>query len=244
MPQRPTDDVVRATMTDHYIQRRIPRDLPVKIEEPSEPYIGPFRFYFPDDQEDLYMGLALSRGANVPAGVEQLAALTEPDEFDSVGPLYYLASGYQSLGRTSDAIRAYRRVLDVDSGYTEARYNMAIALIDQRNMAAAISELEEVLRQDPGFADAHIALARAKGARLSRPMSTFDQILLIETVRQHNLSALEIDPFHLVALNQLGLLEIEFERPDEATAYFERALAIDPTNETARTNLDRLRRQN
>ena len=177
------------------------------------------------------------------AGVEQLAVMTQSADFDSIPPLYYLASGYQSLGRTSEAIREYRRVLDLDSDYTEARYNLGIAMIEQGTMVAAITELEEVLRQDPGFAEAHIALARAKGARLSRPMSTFDQILLFESVRQHYLSAVEIDPFHLVALNNLGLLEIEFDRPDEATAYFERALAIDPTNATARTNLDRLRRQ-
>jgi Tfp pilus assembly protein PilF len=75
-------------------------------------------------------------------------------------------------------------------------------------------------------------------------MSRIAQILLIESVRQHNLSALEIDPFHLVALNNLGLLEIEFERQDQATEYFERALAVDPTNQTVRTSLDRLRRQN
>ena len=244
MPQRPTDDVIRATMTDHYIQRRTPSNLPTETREPTEPYTGPLRFYFPDDQEDLYMGLALSRGADVPAGVEQLAALTQPDEFDSVGPLYYLASGYQSLGRTSDAIRAYLRVLDVDSGYTEARYNMGIALIEQGNMAAAIPEFEEVLRQDPGVADAHIALARARGERLAGPMLRLDQLLLIDTVRQHNLSALEIDPYHTVALNNLGLLEIEFDRLEEAAEYFERALAVDPTNETALTNLDRIRGQN
>ena len=75
-------------------------------------------------------------------------------------------------------------------------------------------------------------------------MSRIAQILLIESVRHHNLSALEIDPFHLVALNNLGLLEIEFERQDQATEYFERALAVDPTNQTVRTSLDRLRRQN
>jgi Tfp pilus assembly protein PilF len=40
------------------------------------------------------------------------------------------------------------------------------------------------------------------------------------------------------------LLEIEFERQDQATEYFERALAVDPTNQTVRTSLDRLRRQN
>ena len=244
MPQRRTDDVVAATMTDHYIQRRVPEGLLAERSEPTEPYTGPLRFYFPDDEEDLYMGLALSRGADVLAGVEQLAAMTRPDGFDSITPLYYLASGYQSLGRTSDAIREYRRVLALESGFTEARYNLGVAMIEQGTMVAAIVELEEVMRQDPGFADAHIALARAKGDRLGRPMSRIEQILLFETVRQHNLSALEIDPFHLAALNNLGLLEIEFERSDEATAYFERALAVDPTNQTARTNLDRLRRRN
>ena len=121
---------------------------------------------------------------------------------------------------------------------------MAIALIEQRNMAAAIPELEEVLRQDPGFADAHIALARARGERLAGPMPRLDQLLLIDTVRRHNLSALEIDPYHIVALNNLGLLEIEFDRLGEAAEYFERALAVDPTNETARTNLNRIRDQN
>lgn len=242
MPQRRTHDVVRATMTDHYIQRRIPSDLMTEREEPTKPYTGPLRFYFPDDQEDLYMALALARGADVPAGVEQLAALTE--ELGFVSTLYYLASGYQNLGRTSDAIRTYERVLDLDSSYTEARYNLGIALIEQGNMATAISELEEVLRQDPGYADAHLALAQAKGQRLARPMSRLDQLVLIETVRRHNLSALEINPHHTVALNNLGLLEIEFERLEEASQYFERTLAFDPTNETAQSNLDRIRNQN
>ncbi len=244
MPERRTHDVVRATMTDHYIQRRRPSGLLTGREEPTEFYTGPLRFYLPDDQEDLYMGLALSRGADVPAGVGQLAALTQADEYDSVSPLYYLASGHQSLGRPSDAIRAYRRVLEIDSGFTEARYNLAIALIEQGNTAAAVPELEEVLRQDSGFADAHIALARARGERLSGPMSRLDHLVLIETVRRHNLSALEIDPYHTVALNNLGLLEIEFDRLEEAAEYFERALAVDPNNETARTNLDRISPQN
>lgn len=54
---------------------------------------------------------------------------------------------------------------------------------------------------------------------------------------------LKLEPRHFGALSGLGLVEVQLDRPEEALAAFERALAIDPHLDTARSNAEQLRQQ-
>jgi tetratricopeptide (TPR) repeat protein len=55
--------------------------------------------------------------------------------------------------------------------------------------------------------------------------------------------ALKLEPRHFGALSGLGLVDIQLDRPDDALAAFEKALAIDPHLDAARSNAEQLRQQ-
>ena len=52
--------------------------------------------------------------------------------------------------------------------------------------------------------------------------------------------ALEADPYFVKAWNNLGILDAQSQRFEDARRRFERILAIDPGHTQARTNLRRL----
>lgn len=62
--------------------------------------------------------------------------------------------------------------------------------------------------------------------------------LAVESYRR----ALEMDPLSALTLNNLGTLAAADGRSSEAIALFDRVLAIDPNDSTARSMLDRLQR--
>jgi tetratricopeptide (TPR) repeat protein len=54
---------------------------------------------------------------------------------------------------------------------------------------------------------------------------------------------LKLEPRHFGALSGLGLVEVQLDRLEEALAAFEKALAIDPHLDSARSNAEQLRQQ-
>jgi tetratricopeptide (TPR) repeat protein len=55
--------------------------------------------------------------------------------------------------------------------------------------------------------------------------------------------ALKLEPRHFGALSGLGLVDVQLDRPDDALAAFEKALALDPHLDAARSNAEQLRQQ-
>lgn len=235
MPQRRTDDVIHVVMTDHYIQRK-PRAnlLSPRAERSGEDYRGSLSFYFPEQGNDLELGLALVRGPDVRRGIELLERTIVRDRLRAVEPFYNLAFGYQSTGQLDRAVENYRRALQIDPPYSEARYNLGASLLAKHEIAKAIEEFNELIRRQPEFTDAYVARA---AARLQAQRSITPKIL--EEARQDNLQALRLNPIHTVALNNLGLLALQQRRFSEAESYFRQVLAIQPDNPTALRNIPR-----
>jgi tetratricopeptide (TPR) repeat protein len=228
MPQRKTQDVIHVSMTDHYIQRVFTPAAPPQAERKGEEYRGPLSFYFPEQRNDLDLGLALIRGPDIRRGIQ----LLEKESADTVEKMYNLAVGYQSLGQLDRAIENYRRALRLDPGYSEAFYNLGSALMSKGAFSDAIEVFDSLLARDPDFADAYVARAasRLQAARELTPD-------VLERARQDNLKAVRLEPLHVVGLNNLGLLALQQRRLPEAQSYFRQVLAIQPGNRIALQNI-------
>ena len=230
MPRRKTQDVVHVSMTDHYIQRVVSPAAPPQAERKREEYRGPLSFYFPEQRNDLDLGLALIRGPDIRRGIQ----LLEKESADTVERMYNLAVGYQVLGQLDRAIEHYRRSLRLDPRYSEAAYNLGSALMSKRAFSDAIKVFDSLLARDPDFADAYVARATSK-LQAARELTPD----VLESARQDNLKAVRLEPLHVVGLNNLGLLALQQRRLPEAQSYFRRVLAIQPDNRIALQNINR-----
>ncbi len=231
MPKRRTQDIVHVVLTDHNIQRRPGQNLLEPLEERHDrKYDGELDFYFTEQQDDLHLGLALVRGADVGRGVGLLNQAISNEEPTSAEPYFYLASGLVTLGRKEQAITNYEKALELDPAHAEARYNLGIILLNEGRLVEAIEAFELALGQQPAFADAHVAAGSAK-SRLGR----------LDEAVAHYRNAVAIDPLHTVALNNLGLIEMQVGDKDRAQDYFRQVLGIRPDDATARDSLEKMR---
>lgn len=72
---------------------------------------------------------------------------------------FTLAFSFQRLGRSADAIAAYRRFLQGSPGHVQARFNLGFELMTSKQCALATPEFQRVLALQPTKASAHLHLA-------------------------------------------------------------------------------------
>ncbi len=225
MPKRRTDDIIHVVMTDHYIQRNPPGNLlQQKAESARVPYKGDLAFYLPVAEKDLYLGLALSRGADLKRAIE----LLEKQKKSSAEVYFQLAGAYSGVGDKDKAVTNYKLGLALDPSHAEARVNLGIALLSLKRIEDAAEAFRQAIRSKPQLAEAHVALAAAE-LTLGR----------LESGRAANLEAIRLDPFNTVALNNLGILEAKQGRSDRSVEYFQRVLRIKPDDAFAKEALGR-----
>lgn len=211
MPQRRTDDVVHVVMTDHYIQRRPPRGLlKPKVEPAHGSYRGGLSLYLPESGQNLYMGLALARGANVQRGIGMLESVPSRPHFE-------LAAAYASAGAHEKAVREYEAGLAAEPAYAEAWYNLGLSLLAIKRDRPARAAFEEAFKRNPALADALVGLALVD-VRAGK----------LDTARQSYEEALRIDPMNVTALLNLATLERETGNTDRAAIHLREANRIRP----------------
>jgi Flp pilus assembly protein TadD len=107
-----------------------------------------------------------------------------------------------------------------------ADYERAMLLLEQGNLDSGIAVLEQVIVEAPALSGPRIDLGIAYHEK--------DEL---ETAEQHLLAALELNPDHPVALNELGIIQRKTGRFAEARRSYEAALAVFPGYHHARRNL-------
>ncbi len=148
MPQRRTDDVVHAVMTDHYIQRLRPsRDLLAPLTERHEEndhlYKGEVALYYPPAMPDspdreLYLAAAqVTAKANLERGIERLSAAINKYQPGEAGFYFELAKAYTEIKASKQAILLYQMTLDREPNYWPALHRMGLEFSKTGNLDRA-----------------------------------------------------------------------------------------------------------
>ena len=154
MPKRRTDDVVHVVMTDHYIQRTLPRgNLLAPLNEITEGtdnvYRGPVEPYYQaqigsDPEDQLYLAVAqVTQRTNLQAGTEELRELIEQHQPEQADFYFQLAEAYWSQQKLAEALPWYQEAIKRDPQHLIAMRNYATVLAE----AGRHSEAEQVARQ-------------------------------------------------------------------------------------------------
>lgn len=133
------------------------------------------------------------------------------------------------LSRPEEALRAAREALRLDAGDPTTFLTLARVYQGLEEHREAWSAAARAIALDPTGPDGHLALALAAG-HLGRR----------ETAERAYRRVLELDPSDVVALNNLGVGQINRGRVGAGARSLAAALAHDPGFSTARENIDAL----
>ena len=139
---------------------------------------------------------------------------------------FVVAANALELGYIDEAIRHYRRALELQPDYTKARGGLGDALAKQGRFDEAISQYRQALSTDPNYSHAHGNLGVALSA----------QGELDEAVSEFHL-ALQIKRDDAEAHNSLGTVLVAQGKLDEAIRHFRMALEARPHHADAHYNL-------
>jgi tetratricopeptide (TPR) repeat protein len=139
------------------------------------------------------------------------------------GALYtYLGLVYWGKKQPEPAITAYRKALVFDKESPDARYNLAVALLDQRQFKEALPLLTALVQKSPSDA----ALQDALGLAYER---TGQWNLALQTYKK----AIALDPRNATYPLNMALALERSGRKAEAPKYLRMAITADPQNTEA-----------
>jgi len=155
-------------------------------------------------------------------------ASSEASEQGSDSPQRQIQRGHALLAnrRTDEAIKRFKRALELAPDNPEALYGLGNAAQDQGRHQDAIGFYEKALEHKPDWADAHYNLANALRACVKLPEA------MLEYER-----ALALKPDHVAALINLGNTYQDLKRRDDAVASYRRAVEVSPDQAFALNNL-------
>jgi len=139
------------------------------------------------------------------------------------GALYtYLGLVYWGKKQPEPAIAAYRRALTYDKDSADARYNLAVALLDQKQFQEVVPLLTSLAKKTPNDA----ALQDALGLAYER---TGQWNLALQSYKK----AIALDPANATYPLNMALALEKSGRKSEAPKYLRMAVAADPQNTEA-----------
>jgi tetratricopeptide (TPR) repeat protein len=177
-----------------------------------------------------------------------------------------LAFLHETKDEMGEAIRHYRRAVELDSPVALYHLNLGLALRSIGNFDRAVQELEAAARFAPAWwltarwlSDAYTLVERYgdavnavdAGLRLN-PLSTdlfVEKAEVLLRSRQPDaalpaaLKAVELEPAHATARLVLGDVYLELDRIADAEAAFRKAIALGPRDNSAHVNLATLLRE-
>jgi tetratricopeptide (TPR) repeat protein len=166
----------------------------------------------------------LDRGRYVEA-IERLKVATSVIGTNALA-WHYLGLACHHAGQATNAIQAYSRALVLDHDLMEARYNLGCVWLDQDRADLAKAEFTAYTLQRGNSPEGWLKLGTAQ-ARL-REFTAAEKSLA---------EALRINPRNLEALNGLGMIDLQRNRPREAAETFSNILKIQPDYAPALLNL-------
>jgi protein O-GlcNAc transferase len=171
-----------------------------------------------------------------------------------------LGEARRRLGQEEAAIRAFTSAIETDPGLAEPRYNLALLLHDQRDVAAAIELYESALQRKadlPGAlvrlvnawreqgeperaaeAYARFAPATSDSAELRAAVgNTLADMFQLDAALSHLRKGIELSPLNADAHAHYAAVLAERGDIEDALAGFRRALELDPEHRYARGSI-------
>ncbi len=228
MPKRRTQDVVRAVMTDHLIQRRPPPgDLLAPIAEHDTIYEKPYRGavipYYPPNlpamgEGALYRAVAqVSEGSNRAAGLPRLAAEITTQKPAQAEFYVELGQAWLSAGKPANAVPQFEEAARRKPGSSVIALNLADALTQARQPARAVKVLQAAIPAAP--ADSllwyQLGIAESSAGHDVEALAAFEK-------------SVELDPDMAESHNLLGAAFADSGDLNRAAAEWQAALRIQP----------------
>ena len=255
MPQGKTSDVVHVNFTDHWIQKEPAVQQPARASAP--PTLKDFfaekdaaadlrlgmaylqfydaeykdQAYFeralalmrnglqsdPQNEEGYYrLGLAYFYRGRVEEALEQFRALIEVAPENALGHLQ-LAMVLHQMTRREEAVEAYQAALRLFPENAAALVQLGNLYLQMDKPDAALACFQKASAAQPNYAPAHNAV----GEYFAYKRQAF------ATAKQHFLQALNLEPDHVPALNNLGVAAMAASDYAEAIKFFTAVLARD-----------------
>jgi tetratricopeptide (TPR) repeat protein len=151
--------------------------------------------------------------------------ITSPDSSIAHGSL---GRAYQDLGRLEEAIRKYKKAIEIFPNNYKAYYNLGVLYDGQGALKEAVANYKRTIAINPAFIDAQFNLGNIY----------HNQGLLEEAIHQYR-KVTELDPLDFEARNNLGVAYARQGKLDQAIAQWEKVLEIEPQNKSAGENINK-----
>ena len=241
MPQRRTEDVVHAVMTDHLIQRRPPpaKELLAERQEiqntPATAYHGPVKRYLLDYEiatptDALYDAAAqVIDGSNVEAGIPALTQAIQTLHPAQPNASIELGDAMRHAGDLPGAINAYRDALKIDPLSSRAQRRLGVALGSAGQTDEGLAVLSTAIDREPDNALLWYerALIESKTGNAEKGITDLQK-------------SLSLRPDFADAQDNLGSILAQSGDLSGAEKAFRAALVVDPYDSPTRANLGRL----
>ncbi len=145
---------------------------------------------------------------------------------------YGLGNLFMQKQAYDEAVRAYRRAIELKPDYARAYFNLGNAYYRLGQMQQAEDAYRKSLHYFPGFAKARVNLAAVFFNRANRLRDEGEYGRAIEFYQK----AIELNPSFVEAYNNLGVLLSKMGKTHQGLVVFRRALALDP--DLAETHLN------
>ncbi len=166
----------------------------------------------------------IAQGKFIPA-IEQLKVATSSLGTNAL-VWNYLGLAYQGAGQATNAMLAYQRALALNHDLVEVRYNLGCLLLEQNRPDAAKSELTAYTLRQPNSSSGWLRLgtAQLRTREFAAAEKSFNNTLRLNAQNPE-------------ALNAMGVIQLQRNRPQEAAQYFNAALKQSPNYRPALLNL-------
>jgi tetratricopeptide (TPR) repeat protein len=135
---------------------------------------------------------------------------------------FSLANVRQLQGLTAEAIRLYRRTLEIDPDCAEAYYNLGVISLEAGRFESAVENFQNAIALFPDFPQAHNNLGAA-----------FRALGRVKSAAKSFATANQLDANFAEAHFNLGRLRFAEGAGDAARSHFLNALALKPDNREA-----------
>lgn len=167
--------------------------------------------------QEAKLGLALveQQSGDSKAAIEKIQQIVAQKE--SATAYFYQGTALHQQAKLEEAETAFRKALELDPSYAEARVNLGLILNQQDKFDAAVNEFKQAIRNDPKLAAAHFNLGvtlQAQG-QLEPAIAAYRE-------------AINIDPNNAEANYNLGLALNKQGKTEPAIAAYKEAIRINP----------------